>query len=199
VPSPQAHVPDEAGRGAARESPYRATPVGLDDIDRLLEESSSPATRRDAPVRAWRDDLALVLEALRYARAVLAGDVAILRHALAASTPTWHTDLVRQLPSILGARSEETGWADQRGPGGEPDLDLDVVIRADDLVSAHGEMAGLDLSDAAAVTRVLDLVEDTLVAMAAYQAAVELRLREIRAVILRQYVENLGPSRRKGG
>lgn len=188
-------MPDDAGGSAPREfreSPYRATPVRLDDIDRLLEQTSVDTARAGgAPVRAWRDDLALVLEALRYARVVLTGDAAILRRALAG--PPGMDDLVDELPTVLGARSRDTERPEPEGPAPDfdldSDIDLDVVTRADDLVSVHEELAGLDFSDAGNVTRVLDLVEDTLVAVTAYQAAVELRLREIRAVILRQYVE----------
>lgn len=200
MPSPHAHLPDDAGTGAPRESPYRASPVGLDDIDELLEDSDlAMRSPGPAPVRAWRDDLALVLEALRYARAILAADVTVLRHALA--TGTTAAALVDELPSVLGTQQGSERWSEPAGPHPEDDADFDAEVdpdlftRADDLVSAHEAMAGLDLSDSSEVIRVLDLIEDTLVAVSAYQAAVELRLSQIRAVILRQYAEGVIPSR----
>jgi hypothetical protein len=198
VPSPHAHVPDDAGERASRESPYRAAPVGLDDIDHLLEESAIGRGADAPPVRAWRDDLALVLDALRYTRAILAADVAILRHALATGTATPES-VVEALPTVLGAPSTGDAWSESLGMDPDADLDPDLFTRADDLVSVHEEMAGLDLSDAGEVARVLDLIEDTLVAVAAYQAAVELRLAQIRAVILRQYAEGVIPSKDRPG
>lgn len=195
VPSPHAHLPDDAGTGAPSDSRFRTAPVGLDDIDRLLEESSLASTPAGAPsVRAWRDDLALVLEALRYARAILAGDVAILRHALGVEGTSQET-IVAALPAVLGARPGGDGWSDPAPLDPDVDLDPDVFTRADDLVSVHDEMAGVDLGDPHDVAPVLELIEDTLVAVTAYQAAVELRLQQIRGVILRQYVEGVIPSR----
>ena len=149
VPSSHAHSPDDdvaAGSAAPGQSPFQSTPVGLDDIDRLLEETSRPTTTDQATlIRAWRDDLVLVLEALRYARAILAADVGILRHSLTAGG-TSTKNLVDELPAVLGTRVQGEGWSEPADADLADDLDPDVFARADDLVSVHGEMAGIDLS-----------------------------------------------------
>jgi hypothetical protein len=196
VPSPHAHLPDDdaaAGSGAPGQSRFQRTAVRLDDIDRLLEETSGSGPLERAAVRSWRDDLVLVLEALRYARAILAADVLILRHAASADSVDPKT-LVDELPGVLGGRPSEGGWSEAADADPLADLDPDVFVRADDLVSVHREMAGVALADAGEVARVLDLIEDTLVAVTAYQAAVEVRLQAVRAAILRQYVEDAATS-----
>ena len=58
-----------------------------------------------APIRAWRDDLTLVLEALTYARAILSADVAILRHAGRGGGEDANS-LVDDLPGVLGSAPE---------------------------------------------------------------------------------------------
>ena len=198
VPSPHAHLPDDdaARTGAAGESRFQRAPVGLNDIDRLLEEASDQAASAGAAtIRSWRDDLVLVLDALRYARAILAADVGILRHSLAAGGTSPKT-LVDELPEVLRSGSEGDEWSEPAGADLTEDFDPDLFTRADDLVSVHREMAAIDLADPDEVVRVLDLIEDTLVAVTAYQAAVELRLQTVRASILRGYVE--GVASRKG-
>jgi hypothetical protein len=196
VPTAHAQVPDdEPDPSAPRVSSFRSRPVGLADIDHLLEASSGVATSRGAtPVRAWRDDLALVLDALRYARAILAADVGILRHALAAGGSSEKT-VIDELPKVLGARSWGDGWSEPSDPEATSEIDPDVFVRAGELVAAHQEMAAVETSSPEEVARVLGHLEDRLVEITARQDAVELRLREIREAIVRQYREGVVPTR----
>ena len=98
------------------------SPILLADIDQILEESAHvERARASDPIRAWRDDLKVALDSLAYARAVLAADVGILRHCLAAPHPQ---AVVDDLPSAMTTRTWGDGWSapaegepDPRGPG----------------------------------------------------------------------------------
>ena len=54
-------------------------------------------------------------------------------------------------------------------------------------MSAHQEMAQLDLSAPEQVVRLLGLLEEQLSAVAERHDAVEIRLQQIRSAIIRQY------------
>ncbi len=55
------------------------------------------------------------------------------------------------------------------------------------MLAAHREMAGVNLSSPAAATRLQALLEDQLAILTERQAAVEARLQQIRALIIRRY------------
>jgi hypothetical protein len=65
--------------------------------------------------------------------------------------------------------------------------------RADALVSAHEHMASIDLADSGGVERVLEDVETQLAEVSVRVDAVETRLADIRAAIIRQYREGTVP------
>jgi hypothetical protein len=172
------------------------SPILLTDIDQVLEESAHvERARASDPIRAWRDDLKVALDSLAYARGVLAADVGILRHCLAAPHPQ---AVVDDLPSAMTTRSWGDGWS---APAeGEPDptrtrVDGEIFMRADGLMAAHQEMAHADLSSREEVTRVLGELEAQLNDLAQRQEAVEIRLQEIRAAIVHQYKDGRVPAR----
>jgi hypothetical protein len=194
VPSAQAPLPDDEGGREAGGSPGDDEPVLLEDIDRILQESAGVADAHGAtPVRAWRDALRRDLEALIYARSVLADDVAILRHRLATDAPS-SKEVVDDLPDVLAGRSWGEGWSAPDEPGSGVDLDPGVFARADVLVAVHAEMATLDLTSPEDVRRVLADLEGQLGSLVTRQEAVETRLEEIRATIVRQYEEGIIPT-----
>ena len=170
------------------------SPILLADIDQVLEESAH-VERAGAsdPIRAWRDDLTVALDSLAYARGVLAADVGILRHCLAA--PHQHV-VVEDLPSVMQAGVWGDGWSAPDGGKPEPaQMDEEIFVRADGLMTAHQEMAHADLSSREEVTRVLGELEAQLDDLAQRQEAVEVRLQEIRAAIVRQYKDGQVPAR----
>lgn len=170
-------------------------PILLADIDRLLETSADvELLGRGAPITTWRDALTSILELVTYARAVLTGDVAILRHGTAGAEQS----VVDYLPRVLASREEVTegaGWTDDEWDEWETEFDPAVFDRADQLLSAHHEMARVDLTSAADVARVLAVVEDQLAALTSREQAVEVRLRQIRVAMVRRYQEDAAPAR----
>ncbi len=190
MPSAQAHLPDdEASDRAAGAAPDEVRPILLEEIDAALHESAAVA---DAPgttsIRDWRDSLTTVLETLTYARGVLADDVSILRHRLATATPS-SKEMVDDLPGALTARSWGEGWSAPDDPSAAGELDPGIFVRSDDLLAVHAEMASVDLTSADDVRRVLGVLEEQVAALTARLEAVEARLAEIRAAIVRQYEE----------
>ncbi len=172
-------------------------PILLVDIDRLLETSADvELLGRGAPITTWRDALTAILELVTYARAVLAGDVAILRHGSAGDAVA-EQSVVDYLPRVLAAREgvTEDGWTDDEWDEWETEFDLAVFDRADQLLSAHHEMARVDLTSPADVARVLALVEDQLATLMSREQAVEVRLRQIRVALVRRYQEDAAPAR----
>jgi len=186
MPSAHAHMPKGSSGGAVEALLLRDRPIRLADIDQVLDESAEVEhASKSAPIRTWREELTLARESLTYARAVLSSDVAILRHCVRVGPD--EQSVVAELPAIMASQSWGEGWS---SPGDTPDrsrVDPDVLIRSDELMSAHQEMAGLDLSAPKQVARVLDLLEEQIGALTERHRAVEIRLTEIRSAIIRQY------------
>jgi len=196
VPSAHAHVYDDDEFGPGDLS-AEERPILLADIDRALGESAVlERTRGASPIRVWRDELTLALESLAYARAVLAGDVAILRHSLAAGGVAQQA-VVDDLPSVMAAHTEDDEWSDAPAEDdlGHLELNLGVFARSDRLVAAHEQMALIDLSSPDDVERLLGELEAELAELTDRQDAVEHRLQQIRATIVRQYQEGMVPTR----
>jgi hypothetical protein len=185
VSSVHAHVPEEDPTDLIGDLSNDDSPILLADIDRVLEVSARVEhAHATAPIRAWRHDLTVALESLAYARAVLAADVGILRHCLVSPD---QQALVDDLPAVLSARSWGGGWAEPDNAEDDAREDWGVFARSDRLMSAHQEMATADLSSREEVTRVLADLEAQLTDLAQRQEAVEDRLQQIRAAIVRQY------------
>jgi hypothetical protein len=186
VPSAQAH---RHGYHDADGDAVTSAPILLVDIDRALEDSAGVADAGiDAPIREWRDQLAVALESLAYAGAVLSADVGILRHSLSAD-PDGSRALVADLPQAMSSRPWGKGWSAPCGTEGHSRADWEIFARSDRLMSTHQEMARIDLSSRDDVSRVIGGMESQLTDLARRQEAVEGRLREIRAAIVRQYEE----------
>ena len=173
-------------------------PILLVDIDRLLETSADvELLGRGGPITTWRDALTSILELLTYARAILAGDVAILRHRVTGEAVA-DESVVDYLPRVLAspeAFTEGADRADDEWDEWETEFDPAVFDRADQLLSAHHEMARVDLASPADVARVLALVEEQLGSLTSRQQAVEVRLRQIRVAMIRQFQEDAPPAR----
>ena len=193
MPSADAHTHDDGAGG--RSGPER--PILLSDIDQVLEASSdvdqAPTT---APIRAWRDELTVAVGSLAYARDVLAGDVAILRHCLA-SAGYDRDSVVSGLPSLLAAHPWGSGWSAAHAGPDLAVIDGEFFVRSDELMTAHREMALLDLSAPQEVARVLRHAEEQLTAITERHAAAEARLQQLRAAIIRQYRQGVIPARNR--
>jgi hypothetical protein len=186
MPSAHAHMPKGSSGDTVETLLLRDRPILLADIDQVLDESEEVEhASKSAFIRTWREELTLARESLAYARAVLSSDVAILRHCVRVGSD--EQSVVAELPVIMASQSWGEGWST---PGDAPDrswVDPDVLVRSDELMSAHLEMAGLDLSAPGQVARVLDLLEEQIGAVTERHLAVEIRLEEIRSAIIRQY------------
>jgi hypothetical protein len=193
VPASDAHAESE---GSAELS-LRNRPIDLIDIARALGESSNIERLGGAAIRAWRDDLTLIRDSLTYALTILAADVAILSHSSSEGASAGQ-NVVDELPDRLSSSPSEDQWS----AGDLEDLgDLEVAfdeglfVRSDQLLAAHREMARVDLSSAAATAGALALVEAQLAILTERHAAVDARLQQIRAVIIRRYRQAAAPAR----
>ncbi len=186
MPSARADMPKGDPGDAIEALLVRDRPVRLADIDQVLGESAGVEDAPEgAPVRTWREELTLALESLAYAGAVLSTDVAILRHCLRAGSDD--QSVVAELPAVMASQPWGEGWS---SPCDTPDrarMDPDVFVRSDMLMSAHQEMAQLDLSAPEQVARLLGLLEEQLGAVTERRGAVEIRLQQIRSAIIGQY------------
>jgi hypothetical protein len=188
-----AHADSE---GAAEPS-LHDRPIDLIDIARALGESSNIERLGGAAIRAWRDQLTLILDSLSYARTILAADVAILTQTRSEET-TVDRNAVDELPSRLSSSPSERQWSPDDLESLE---DLEVAFdeglfaRTDQLLRAHREMARVDLSSAAATAGALAVVEEQLAILTERHAAVDARLQQIRAVIIRRYQQAAAPAR----
>ncbi len=189
---------EAAGAGALA---HGGAPIDMGAIDRVLEDSaglggSTPGHGVPHPVREWREDLAVALAALAYAREILAADIAILHRCLAVVSGEVGSDVLDDLVSDLsgllttppGSGSHGELAQPEDAGAGVPDI-AQVVARSDVLVTAHRDMARTDLASPAALSRTLLAVETQLTAVAERQGAVVARLQELRAVVIRQYAE----------
>jgi hypothetical protein len=201
VGSSGAHHSGAEGPGALARASH---PIDLDDVDRLVRDSAEvvAAPSDDATtMRAWREDLTAVLTILAYAREILAGDITVLHHCLAATggggTPAGSDDLIRDLPGLLATvpspdvGSEPGSPTVVVPPPGEDEL-AELVARGEILVSAHRHLAQTDLASPASVARALGLLEAQLTSVVERQGAVAARLQEIRVLVLRHHSKAAG-------
>jgi hypothetical protein len=197
VPSANTHAPD--GGAYARAHAWGLTlpdrPIEVADIDQLLETSADvELLGRGAPIRTWRDSLTSVLELLTYARAILAADVAILRHSPAFEGPDGQPT-VDELPGVLSSRSWGDGWSEPTYGPDDWEMDENFFVRSDQLTSAHLQMARTDLSAPADVARTLAVVEEQLTVLTERHEAIEARLHQIRGAVVREYQRGAAPAR----
>ncbi len=193
MPPIDAHADGEGAADLSRGD----RPIDLIDIARALGESSNIERLGGAAIRAWRDDLTLIQESLSYALTILAADVAILSQPRSEET-TPGRDALDEPPSRLSSNPAGDQWSAEDLEDLE---DLEVAFdeglfaRTDQLLRVHREMARVDLSSAAATAGALALVEEQLAILTERHAAVDARLQQIRAVIIRRYQQAAAPAR----
>jgi hypothetical protein len=138
-----------------------------------------------APIRTRRNELTLVLEALTYARAFF--------------PVTWRS-CVSGVPATQSASrawptTDRAPWASPRTTDeateptddeDEAEFNLAIFDRTDQVVSAHHELARVDLTSQVDVARVLAAVDEQPAGLTTRREAAEARLRQIRAVVIRQ-------------
>jgi hypothetical protein len=186
MPSAHAQMPQGDSGDVVEALVFRSHPILLTDIDQVLEESAGVEhAPESAPVRTWREELMLAVESLAYARAVLSADVAILQHCLRVGSD--EQSLVAALPAVMASQPWGEGWSSLSDTPDPSRMDPEVFVRSDMLMSAHQEMTHLDLSSPEQVVRVLALLKEQLSALTERHGAVEIRLRQIRSAIIRQY------------
>ena len=104
--------------------------------------------------------------------------------------------MVDDLPEVL--------WTPARRGAGRPSRvtsratrssSEDLFSRTDQLLSAHQEMAVVDLSSPFDVAGSLAVIEEQLTALTERQEAVEARLQQIRAAVIRRYEEGEASAR----
>jgi hypothetical protein len=188
-----AHATEDDPPGAG-EPPLPGGPIHPDDVDRIVMESSGVTPNDTATaIRAWRDALTLVHDALVYAGVILGADVATLRRCLGARASDARS-VVDELPRVLASGPWGEGWSTPGSAELSSGIDPELVTRADPLLSAHGEMARVDLTSRRDLTRVIRLLEAQLAEVISRQSVVETRLGEIRAAIVRHYRDGAVPS-----
>jgi hypothetical protein len=195
---PSADADTDGGDAAELWLPDR--PLNLIDIARVLGESANVERLGDVTIRALRDDLTLIRDSLGYARAILAADVAILSDSGPQQPPAGR-GVEDTVPNRLFSIPSEDQWSpeDLEDLGNLEELDLDVdedlFARTDQLLAAHGALARVDRSSAAASAIALAQVEEQLAILTERHATVEARLQQIRLVILRRYRQQAASAR----
>ena len=160
----------------------------LMDVEQLLEstatlDSSTPAAR----LRGGRDDLVHVAVLLSYARHVLSVDIGALRAIAEAPAPDLQA-LVDEMPRVLEAASIGGGWSlSPDAPATTASARQAMEGAADGLMSAHADLARIDLRSPDAVREMRRDLEVQLAMVAECRELVEQRVREIQALLVEQY------------
>jgi len=162
------------------------------DVDELLEtaaalDSSTPAAR----LRGGRDDLVHAAVLLSYARHVLSVDIGALRAISQAPAPDLQ-DLVDGLPRVLKEASLGGGWSlSPDAPATTASARQAVEGAADGLMSAHSDLARIDLGSPEDVEGALRDLEMQRAMVAESRELVERKVREIQALLVAQYKEGI--------
>ena len=162
------------------------------DVDELIDataalDASTPAAR----LRGGRDDLVHAAVLLSYARHVLSVDIGALRAIAEASAPDLQ-ELVDNLPRVLHEASIGGGWSlSPDAPATSASARQALEGAADGLMSAHSELAGIDLRSPDEVHRALRDLELQRDMVAETRELVEKRVRELQALLVAQYKEGI--------
>jgi hypothetical protein len=158
------------------------------DVEELLAtaeelDASTPPPR----LRGRRDDLVHAAVLLSYARHVLSVDIGALRAIAEAPAPDLQ-DLVDDLPRVLQEASVGGGWSlSPDAPATTASARQALEGAADGLMSAHGEVARLDLRSPEEVQGALLELETQRATVAESRELVEKKVREIQALLVEQY------------
>jgi hypothetical protein len=162
------------------------------DVDELLEtaatlDSSTPAAR----LRGGRDDLVHAAVLLSYARHVLSVDIGALRAIAEAPVPDLQ-DLVDDLPRLLQEASVGGGWSlSPDAPATSASARQAVEGAADGLMSAHSDLARIDFGSPGEVEGALRELETQRAMVAESREMVEMKVRELQALLVAQYKEGI--------
>jgi hypothetical protein len=160
----------------------------LPDVEELLAtaeelDASTPSQR----LRGRRDDLVHAAVLLSYARHVLSVDIGALRAIAEAPAPDLQ-DLVDDLPRVLQEASIGGGWSlSPDAPATTASARQALEGAADGLMSAHGDVARLDLQSPEEVQAALVELEVQRATVAESRELVEKKVREIQALLVEQY------------
>jgi hypothetical protein len=160
------------------------------DVDELLEkaaalDSSTPAAR----LRGGRDDLVHAAVLLSYARHVLSVDIGALRAIAEAPEPDLQ-DLVDDLPRVLQDASVGGGWSlSPDAPATSASARQAIEGAADGLMSAHSDLARIDVGSPDDVAGALLELEMQRSMVAESRELVEKKVRELQALLVAQYKE----------
>jgi hypothetical protein len=163
-------------------------PMTLTDVDQLLDtaatlDSSTPVTQ----LRGGRDDLVHVAVLLSYARHVLSVDIGALGAIAEAPDPDLQ-DLVDDMPRVLHAASIGGGWSiSPDAPATTASARQALEGAADGLMSAHCDLARVDLRSPEAVRDTLHELQIQLAMVTERRESVEKRVRELQAILVAQY------------
>jgi hypothetical protein len=164
----------------------------LNDIDHILEtaaalDSSTPAAR----LRGGRDDLVHSAVLLSYARHVLSVDIGALQ-ALTDAPDGDFQSLIDNMPRVLEEASIGGGWSlSPDAPATSASARQAVEGAADGLMSAHADVARIDLRSADAVRATLRELEEQRTMVAECRELVEARVREIQSILAEQYKQGV--------
>ncbi len=160
----------------------------LVDVDQLLEAASAlDSSTLTVKLRGGRDDLVHAAVLLSYARHVLSVDIGALQAIAEAPDPDLQV-LVDDLPRVLEAASIGGGWSlSPDAPATTASARQAMEGAADGLMSAHSELARIDLRSRDAVRKALHDLEIQLAMVAERRELVEKRVREIQALLVAQY------------
>jgi hypothetical protein len=162
------------------------------DVDELLEtaaalDPSTPAAR----LRGGRDDLVHAAVLLSYARHVLSVDIGALRAIAEAPAPDLQ-DLVDDLPRVLQDASIGGGWSlSPDAPATSASARQALEGAADGLMSAHSDLARIDLGSLEEVAGALRDLEMQRAMVAESRELVEQKVREIQALLVAQYKDGI--------
>jgi hypothetical protein len=160
----------------------------LMDVDQLLESASTLDSTTPAPrLRGGRDDLVHVAVLLSYARHVLSVDVGALEAIAEAPAPDLQV-LVDDMPRVLEAASIGGGWSiSPDAPATTASARQAIEGAADGLMSAHCDLARVDLRSPEVVRDTLRELRVQLEMVAERRELVEKRVREIQALLVELY------------
>jgi hypothetical protein len=175
-------------RKRGRSNVVRSVVLTLADVDQLLEaastlDSSTPAAR----LRGGRDDLVHAAVLLSYARHVLSVDIGALQAIADAPAPDLQT-LIDDLPHVLETASIGGGWSlSPDAPATAASARQALEGAANGLMTSHDELARIDFGSPEAVGDTLHELEVELALVAERRERVEMRVREIQALLVEQY------------
>jgi hypothetical protein len=161
----------------------------LEEIDSLLGQAS-PISEATAPamLRQWRTDLVRASVFVSYAIGVLSLDVEILTRGGPALSGDVLAARVDDLPDILATGWVGGGWSLSPDAAASVAAAAEVAMdQSEGLLRLHADVVMSDLADQEVVGDLLGRVEQLRAELVERSEELESRIREIQAVVRRQY------------